>query len=262
VSILSLLLMGWITGIVIMTLLWFVQRRTGNAGIVDVGWAATIALLAVSYAAQADGFQLRRILVAVMGGLWGLRLALHIHHRSHGRPEDGRYQQLRREWAPRVQSRMFRFYQFQALAAAIFSLPYAIPAVNAAPRLHILEIIGAAIWALALIGETTADLQLETWRKNPANKGRTCRAGLWNLSRHPNYFFESLIWCGVALFCLASPHGYWAIICPACIFYLLFKVTGIPATEEQAVRSRGEDYRQYQREVNAFVPWFPKKRIP
>ena len=254
-----LLLSGWLLVALIMVALWLIQRRTNNAGIVDVGWAASLALLAVLYGSSADGFTLRRALVAVMGGLWGLRLAAHIHHRSHGKPEDGRYQQLRKEWAPHEQRRLFRFFQVQALAAAIFSLPYALAAVNPAPRIAVLEWIGFGLWALAFLGETTADLQLEKWKRNPANKGKTCRAGLWNTSRHPNYFFEWLIWCGLATFALASPHGYWALVCPASIFYLLFKVTGIPATEEQALRTKGDDYRDYQRTTSVFVPWFPKK---
>jgi steroid 5-alpha reductase family enzyme len=37
------------------------------------------------------------------------------------------------------------------------------------------------------------------------------------------------------------------------------RVTGIPATEAQALRSRGDDYRDYQRTTNAFIPWFPKE---
>jgi len=39
------------------------------------------------------------------------------------------------------------------------------------------------------------------------------------------------------------------------------RVTGIPATEMQSLRTKGEDYRRYQQEVSAFVPWFPKQRI-
>jgi len=241
-----------------MVVLWFIQRRTHNAGIVDVGWAASLALLAALYGVAADGFPLRRALVATMGGLWGLRLAAHIHLRAHGKPEDGRYQQLRKEWAPHEQARLFRFFQIQALAAAIFSIPYALPAVNPAPGITLLEWIGFAAWAIALTGESLADLQLERWKRNPANKGKTCRAGLWNYSRHPNYFFEWLIWCGLALFALASPHGYWAIACPASIFYLLFKVTGIPTTEEQALRTKGDDYRDYQRTTSVFIPWIPR----
>lgn len=43
------------------------------------------------------------------------------------------------------------------------------------------------------------------------------------------------------------------------MLYYLLRVTGIPPTEAQALASRGDDYRQYQRTTSAFVPWFPKK---
>ena len=35
-------------------------------------------------------------------------------------------------------------------------------------------------------------------------------------------------------------------------------VTGIPFTEAQALRSRGENYREYQRSTSALIPWFPR----
>ncbi len=47
--------------------------------------------------------------------------------------------------------------------------------------------------------------------------------------------------------------------CPLMMLYFLFKVTGIPLTEEHAVLGKGEPYRDYQRRVSAFIPWFPKK---
>jgi len=50
---------------------------------------------------------------------------------------------------------------------------------------------------------------------------------------------------------------------PLILLYLFFKVTGIPPTEAQALASRGEDYRQYQRTTSVFIPGFQKKkRIP
>ena len=52
-----------------MTLLWLVQRRTGNAGIVDAGWAAGIGVLGVFYAVTSDGYLPRRMLVAVLIGI-------------------------------------------------------------------------------------------------------------------------------------------------------------------------------------------------
>ena len=139
-----------------------------------------------------------------------------------------------------------------------FSLPALLSAINPSPEWHPLEFAALAIWVVAFAGELTADRQLLAFKTNPNNKGKTCQAGWWRYSRHPNYFFEWVIWVAYALFATASPWGWLAWLCPATLLYLLFKVTGIPATEAQALRSRGEAYRRYQQTTSAFVPWFPK----
>jgi steroid 5-alpha reductase family enzyme len=110
-----------------------------------------------------------------------------------------------------------------------------------------------------MLGESVADAQLNRFRANPANKGKTCRVGLWNFSRHPNYFCEWLVWVGYFVYALGSPGGWMAVYAPALMYLFLTRVTGIKATEEHALRSRGEDYRQYQRTTNAFFPWFPRR---
>ena len=116
-----------------------------------------------------------------------------------------------------------------------------------------------ALFVLSLLGETLADAQLAAFKRNPANKGKVCDRGLWSVSRHPNYFFVWLTWVSFALFALPATWGWLGLIAPAAILYLLLFVTGIPLTEEQSIRSRGDAYRAYQRRVSAFVPWFPKK---
>ena len=243
----------------LMTLLWLVQRRTGNAGVVDAGWAAGIGLAALGLGYFMDGDSGRRMLVGLTGGLWGIRLAWHIHHRAHGKPEDGRYQQLRREWGDQVQFRMFRFYQLQAITVAFFALPFALAARDVAPFGRWTDLAAALLWLVALTGEAWADAQLKSFKAAGPTAGPVCRVGLWKYSRHPNYFFEWLNWCAFALLALPAPGGYLAILAPIAMLFLLLRVTGIPATEDQAVRSKGEAYRDYQRTTSAFVPWFPKK---
>ena len=56
-------LLGLLIVSALMTVLWLVQRRTGNAGIVDAGWAAGIGILGVFFAATSDGYLPRRVLV-------------------------------------------------------------------------------------------------------------------------------------------------------------------------------------------------------
>jgi steroid 5-alpha reductase family enzyme len=166
---------------------------------------------------------------------------------------------MKKKWGNKAGVMLFLTFQFQGALDVLLSVPFAIVFRNPAPGLSNLEWAGLLVWAAAWAGESLADRQLEAFKRNAANKGKTCRAGLWNYSRHPNYFFEWLIWCAYALFESASPLGWIAWACPALMLYFLFKVTGIPLTEAQALKSRGEDYRRYQQTTSVFVPWFPRK---
>ena len=104
-----------------------------------------------------------------------------------------------------------------------------------------------------------ADRRLAHFRGRPGNRGKTCREGWWHYSRHPNYFFEWLHWWSYMALAAGAPYGWVALLAPTAMFYLLFRVTGIPPTEAQALASRGDDYREYQRTTSVFFPWFPKR---
>jgi steroid 5-alpha reductase family enzyme len=244
-----------------MMLLWLIHLATKNAAIVDVGWAAGLGVLGIYYAVACPGYPARKWAIASMAAIWGFRLAAYLlFARVIGQPEEGRYVQLRREWKTNISLRFLFFFEFQAALDVVLSLPFLLACLDLRAPLGILEKAGSGIWLVAMIGEAVADLQLSAFKKNPKNKGKTCRAGLWNYSRHPNYFFEWLIWVGYATFAMGSPWGWVGLLSPALILYFLLGVTGIPATEAQALRSRGDEYREYQRTTSAFVPWFPKKR--
>jgi steroid 5-alpha reductase family enzyme len=261
VSALALVLIATAALCVGFAALYAVARRMDNYGIVDIAWSYAFGALALFYALAAPGWPTRRLLIAGIALLWSLRLGTHLYIRviGHHPIEDGRYQEMRRRWATNFAQKMAVFFQQQALSVVLLGLPFLLAARNPAPRLHPLEIAGAALWLIAILGEALADAQLTAFKRNPANKGRVCDAGLWAFSRHPNYFFEWCVWVAFFVFACASPWGWLSVICPAAMLYLLLRVTGIPLTEEQSIRSRGDAYRAYQRRVSAFVPWFPKK---
>ena len=121
-----------------------------------------------------------------------------------------------------------------------------------------MEWAAAVLWLLALAGESLADRQLATFKRDPAKVGRVCDVGLWRYSRHPNYFFEWLVWVAYALFALPAAWGWLSVLSPLLILCLLLRVTGIPLNEAQAVRSKGDAYRRYQAATSAFIPWFPR----
>lgn len=245
-------------------LLYWLARRIDNYGIVDIAWSYAFAALATFYALAGPGWPLRRALIAALAVVWSLRLGTHLAIRviGHHPVEDGRYVQLRRDWAGVFAPKMFGFFQLQAGTVVLLGAAFVLAAVNPAPALHQLEYAGAALWLLAISGEALADAQLARFKRDPSNKGKVCNVGLWHYSRHPNYFFEWLIWVSFLVFALGSPYGWIAIIGPASILYLLLRVTGIPLTEEQSLRSRGDAYRRYQQTTSAFVPWFPKQLPP
>ncbi len=248
----------WLGSALAMTGVWAYARGTGNIGYVDVAWAALMGLMAIAVAVGSHGSLIARCLVCAMLALWALRLALHLFARVHGRPEDGRYAYLRQHWNG-DQGRFFLFFQAQAVIIPLFALPLLAAASNSVDTITGLTIAAIVVWIIAVGGESIADRQLATWVENPANKDKTCRSGLWAWSRHPNYFFEWLHWFVYALLAIGAPMAWLALTGPLLMFAFLYRVTGIPYTEAQSLRSRGDDYRAYQREVNAFFPWPPRR---
>jgi steroid 5-alpha reductase family enzyme len=240
---------------------YFIARRIDNYGIVDIAWSYAFAALAAFYAIAATGWPVRRALIGALAVLWSLRLGTHLYVRvmGHHPVEDGRYLALRQRWAANFAREMFRFFQLQAVSVVLLGAAYLVASINPHPQLHPCEIAGAVLWLIALTGEALADRQLAAFKHDPANRDRVCTAGLWRYSRHPNYFFEWLVWVAFFVFALGSPWGWVAVVGPASILYLLLRVTGIPMNEEQNLRRRGDAYRRYQQTTSAFVPWFPRQ---
>jgi steroid 5-alpha reductase family enzyme len=246
----------------LMLVVWLAALRLNNLGIVDIAWSIGFLPVAVFYAAMTSGDPARRWAIAGMAGLWSLRLAIHVGVRvlKQHPQEDVRYGKLRAGWGTDLKRKTFWFFQFQALILASLSLIFLVPCLNANGRFTPLELAGVVVWLMAVTGESLADFQLKQFKSAPENKGLICQAGLWNYSRHPNYFFEWLVWVGFFLFAWDSPGGCYTVLCPGLMLYFLLRVTGIPLTEQLSVQSKGEAYREYQRTTSAFVPWFKKGR--
>lgn len=255
-------LLGTLVTSVAMLAAWMLQRRTRNAGIVDVLWTASLGALAITYAVVEDGWWPRRLLVAGIAGLWSLRLTWHLARRVSSEPEDGRYAELRESLGAAFDRWMFWFFQAQALLAGLLSLAFRVPMLADRPGWRVFDLLAVGIFVVSLAGESLADRQLAAWRADPRNRGVTCRAGLWRYSRHPNYFFEWLHWLVYPVLAIGLPYGLGLWFAPALMLFLVLRVTGIPPTERQSLRSRGEDYRAYQRTTNAFFPGPPRAATP
>lgn len=252
--------LGFILMLILMAALWALHLKLRNAAVVDVGWAAGLGMLALLYAATGTSRLPLRLLLAILVGIWSSRLAWHLYRDrvADGTPEEGRYVHLRAHWGPRANHFFLYFFLGQGVLNGILAIPFLLAAFNPGRGPGLWQGLAAILWLAAVLGESLADAQLKGFKEDPASKGRVCRKGLWNYSRHPNYFCEWLVWCAYALLASGAPWAWLGWISPAIILFLLLKVSGIPPTEKQALRSRGAAYAEYQRSVNAFFPWFPR----
>lgn len=237
---------------------WWVQHRTANGGYADVVWAYGVGAVSLLYLWAGEGVWLVRLVAAVLLGFWSWRLGSYILMRVLGEAEEGRYRAMREALGQRIGLFHFFFFLGQGLLAWLFALPAFVISGHDGPVQPVWLLLGGLVGVVALIGESTADRQLAQFRDDPANHGKTCREGLWRYSRHPNYFFEWLHWFSYPLLAVGAPGAMWLWLAPLLMWLFLWFVTGIPYTERQALKSRGEDYRRYQRTTSAFFPWRPR----
>jgi steroid 5-alpha reductase family enzyme len=241
----------------ILTVGWLASIKLKNAGIVDIIWAFSFGLLALIFALFEQGLPARRLLLLFIVFPWTMRLGAFLLKRFlHEFPrEDKRYAAWRNEWQEKATSNMFWVFQFQGLLISILSWQFALSCADASP-IRLSDLLGVAIGLIGFIGESIADGQLADFKADPVNQGKVCTQGMWNFSRHPNYFFEWLVWIGLFVFTSGSPLGLYTIYSPLLMLFMLTKVSGIKLTEEHAVRARGSEYELYQKTTSAFVPWF------
>jgi steroid 5-alpha reductase family enzyme len=189
-------------------------------------------------------------------GIWAMRLGVHIYLRNWGRGEDWRYAQWRAKWGHWWPLRSYlQVFLLQGLFMLVVALPML--SVNTfGGDIGWLALAGALVWLTGFLWETLADFQLVRFLKDPANKGKVLKTGLWRYSRHPNYFGEVVLWWGMWLIALSVLGAWWTVLSPLTITFLILKVSGVPLLESKMMKS--DAYREYAQRTSGFIPWFPK----
>ena len=239
---------------------WCVSLVVKKVTFVDSIWGMGFVLIAWITFAGTDGYGLRRMLLAGLTTVWGVRLCVHLSWRNWGHGEDPRYAAWREQagghfWLVSL----VKVFLLQALFLWAISLPVQVGQISTSPgHVTFLDVLGTVIWIIGFYFESLADYQLAKFKADPGNAGKVMNSGLWAYSRHPNYFGEFLIWWGIYIIALSTPNGWWTIISPLIITVVLLKMTGVALMERTIVETR-PGYRDYIRRTNAFFPWFPKK---
>jgi len=244
---------------IVQFLLWRHAMKTRNAGWVDLGWTLGMAIgsLILIVVLPISGRSLTVLGVVLF---WAIRLAAHIYfdRLKDNLPEDGRYTALREHWGENASMNFFFFFEGQAFLSALFLIPATVVARRSDAFPDLWDFVGVLLVFGAVAGESIADRQLAAFRKNPENKGKVCQQGLWYFSRHPNYFFEWLHWMAYPLWSIGSDLHVVTWIGPVLMYIFLRYLTGVPHTERQSIKSRGEAYRRYQQTTSVFFPWIPR----
>lgn len=235
----------------LMTLLWLYSLRIKDSSIVDIFWGTGFTIVAWVYFASSEGFTSRNLLLATLVTIWGLRLSLHIFRRNHGQPEDFRYQAWRKAHGSRWWWwSWFQVFALQGVILWIVSLPLFATMRSGLANWTLFDGMGMVFWVIGFLFEAGGDYQLARFKANPMNKGKLLTTGFWALTRHPNYFGDAMVWWGHYAFAL--PGGWWTIVSPALMTFLLLRVSGVSMLEKSLKARPG--YENYMQNTPAFFP--------
>ncbi len=242
---------------VYMTVLFLLALVRKRNDIADVGWGLGFILVDLASLWISGNVTPRKLLILALVVLWGLRLAVHIGMRNRGKKEDYRYKQWRDDWGDNWVIRSYlQVFLLQGVFMLLITFPIMLANTYDVRPLGLLDAVGVMVWAIGFLFESVGDYQLTQFVRNPANKGKIMKYGLWQYTRHPNYFGEVTQWWGVFLIVLSVPNAWMGIIGPLTISFLILKVSGIPLLEKQ-FEGRPE-WEDYKKRTSAFFPWFPK----
>ncbi len=252
--------------------------RTGRMSYVDIGWPWGLVLLGgISYV-YSEGYWLRSLIVSVVVVLVGLRMglgALKMWRLGLLKKDFPRYQYQRRRWERDGKTNVGLALQVDATAqglanASFLALPIFIIASNSSSEFTVFELVGLVIWLLAFAMETVADLQKARFlreMKRTGQKNQVCDVGLWRYCRHPNYFFEWMVWNGLVIAALPSWFALqaventmlWLLLGAGLLFTskvmhsTLVYATGAVPSEYYSLQKR-PGYKDYQQRTNRFFP--------
>ena len=256
----SIYLQALLIILTLVTILWVISIFIKNVSIVDLFWGLGFVITASFYYLSIEGNDQRRLIVLALVRIWGLRLSDYLAWRNIGKGEDFRYKQFRKNYGENRYwwISFFQTFLLQGILMWLISAPL-LGAMHSGKHLQpgILDYLGIAFWITGFIFEAGGDFQLAAFKSRPENKGKVLDKGFWKYTRHPNYFGDSSVWWGFALFSLAA-GSYIQVLGSVLMTLLIIKVSGV-ALLEKSLKDKKPEYQEYVRRTSSFFPWFPRK---
>jgi steroid 5-alpha reductase family enzyme len=240
---------------------WLASVRLRDASVIDSFWGVGFIVIAWVCVAVGHGNHSRRLLLAVLVTVWGLRLAIHIARRNHGKGEDPRYVAMRARDGRRFWlTSLYRVFLTQWVTMWVISLPLqAAGSLGGARKPGVWDAIGGALWLVGFAFEALGDRQLDRFRADPESRGKVMDRGLWRYTRHPNYFGDATLWWGLGVIALGAGLGAaWGLVGSALDTLILTRVSGKPILERD-IEQRRPGYRAYIERTSGFFPLPPRR---
>jgi steroid 5-alpha reductase family enzyme len=248
------MLVGLIITVSFFMILFVVAQIIKNNSIVDIGWGIGFVISSWSVYFILGEFSISNMIVLLLVSLWGVRLFYHIAKRNIGKPEDFRYLNWRKAWGKYVVPRAFlQVFLLQATLQVLIALPIFYFIENGL-TLTMFSYIGIVLFFVGYLFQVVGDLQLK--RHIAKKSGTLLTTGLWGVTRHPNYFGESLMWVSIFLVVYLSKGSIFLVISPIVITSVL-RFISIPLLEKSMSRKEGWD--EYAQKVSIFYPLGLKK---
>ncbi|MEI7653604.1 MAG: DUF1295 domain-containing protein [bacterium] len=223
--------------------------------VADTAWG--LGFVCVAWLTLAiGGIHPASLVTTLLVTIWGVRLAIHIHHRNSGKPEDKRYVEMRQNWRYGRFSSYLNIFLLQGLFLYIVVQPVIFINLYAGDIWGFLTTLGLIVWVVGFYFESVGDAQLAAHIKDPANKGKLLTTGLWRYTRHPNYFGEVTQWWGIGIIALAITGGWITLIGPLFITYLICFVSGVPMLEKKYAGR--PDWEEYKKKTSVLLPLPPR----
>lgn len=264
-SIWSTLLHDWlVTGLFVIALLtpvWWWTVRNRNAGVMDVVYSLTALVPAGLEAWRQPALGAPQWLMLAMMAVWSARLVRHASGTNLGaRGEQQPYASWRVQFGRRWWWwSYFQVFLLQGGIVWVWLLPVVLALNAPAASFTFLDMAAALLWLVGFGFQAGADRQLARFKADPAHRGQVLQSGLWALTRHPNYFGESLMWWALFLFGLAHPLGWLGIVGPLYATWFMSIGSASAMLDRHMLRTK-PDYADYVRRVPGFCPGWKSSR--
>ncbi|MEP7215462.1 MAG: DUF1295 domain-containing protein [Anaerolineaceae bacterium] len=224
----------------------------------DLTGSITYITVTVVGVVSAGNWEPRSLIISGLIVVWSIRLGSFLFLRVLGSGGDRRFEVIKRHFPSFLLTWTLQgLWVLLTAGAGLAAITTAEPV-----SLDWVAFVGVAVWTVGFAIEAIADNQKRAFRRDPNNRERFIRSGLWAWSRHPNYFGEIVLWVGIALISASALAGWqWVtMVSPVFVFVLLTRISGIPLLERRANKRWGEEpeYQRYRARTPVLVPRPPR----